>query len=282
MQLKAGDNLRLIAISDIHGCNAQLQRLLEKVKAQPEELLFLGDYVDSGPDSAKVLQRIAALERQGAAALLGNHDALFLDWLKGLEDIRYYCDVGGLNTINSFLSLLDIPPVDAFTICYNSRKEAEIRTLIQREFAAEIQFLATRPLYEKRDQFLFVHAGIDPEKGLLHTSKEQFLNIRESFIHRYQGEEFVVFGHTRTRRLHDTDHIYYGSNRVIGIDGGCAYGGQLNALIIHDECDELYVRRDEKWHTWHEQGADHERIIGRWRMNEVHVPSTSSKSLQVP
>ncbi len=269
--------MRWIAISDIHGCDAQLQQLLEKVKAQPEELLFLGDYVDSGPDSARVLRRVAGLERRGSVALLGNHDALFLDWLQGLEDIRYYCDVGGLNTINSFLSILGLPPVDAFSICFSSQKENEIRAVIQREFTTEIQFLSTRPLYEQREQLLFVHAGIHPENGLFQTSKEEFLNIRESFIHHYQGEEIVVFGHTRTRRLHGTDHIYRGSNRVIGIDGGCAYGGQLNALIIQDRrdkpsCIEMYDQKKKgvKWDAY-EHEVCQAWVTGKWQMMEVYV-----------
>lgn len=226
--------MRWIAVSDIHGCDEPLQQLLEKLSAKPEELLFLGDYVDSGPDSVAVLRRLMTFNRQGATVLLGNHDALLLDWLNGLEDISYYCDVGGLATINSFLSALELPPVDVFDIRFSRQKEHDIKTLIRREFAAELQFLATRPLYAQRGPFLFVHAGLHPDKGITGSTKAELLNIREPFIRHYRGESFIVFGHTRTRRLHGSDTVYYGANRVIGIDGGCAYGGQLNALIIRE------------------------------------------------
>nr|MBO2478923.1 hypothetical protein [Bacillota bacterium] len=231
---KQGKKMRWIAISDIHGCDDTLVHLLEKLQAKPEELLFLGDYVDSGPNSVAVLRRLMQLAEQGATVLLGNHDVLLMDWLNGVEDIAYYMDVGGMATINSFLAALELPPVDVFSLRFSRQKEKEIQSLIQREFAAELQFLANRPLYEVRGSFLFVHAGIHPDKGLAASRKEELLTIREEFIHHYRGDQFIVFGHTRTRRLHGTDHVYRGANRVIGIDGGCAYGGQLNALIIQD------------------------------------------------
>jgi len=87
--------MRLLAIGDVHGCSAALDRLLESLRLQAgDTLIFLGDYVDRGPDSAGVLDRLSALEAREdieLVALLGNHDQMMLearagkaqDWLHG-------------------------------------------------------------------------------------------------------------------------------------------------------------------------------------------------------
>jgi serine/threonine protein phosphatase 1 len=227
--------LRKIVISDIHGCAAELEQLLIKTKAQPEEVIFLGDYVDSGPDSIEVLDKVKEWCSQGACALLGNHDDLFLRWLEEKEIIFYYGGrVGGMATINSCLQRLGMDKVQYSELLYDEKKENQIRTIIQDSFQAEISFLQSLPLYKRDSALIFVHAGINPKKGLEKTTKVEFLNLREEFIHGYNNPEKVIFGHTPTRRIHHRDDVYFGSNSVIGIDGGCAFGGQLNALIINE------------------------------------------------
>lgn len=223
---------RIVAISDVHGCTEELSELLEKVSAHPRELILLGDYVDSGPDSAGAVRTVMTWVQEGAVALLGNHDELFLQWLQGVEELFYYGRVGGMKTINSFLRELGHQPVEYEELLRDREWEEEIRRSIREAFEAEIQFLAERPLTAQREGMLFVHAGIEPKKGLEKTRREQLLHIRDEFIYGYAGEQIVVFGHTRTRRIHGTDDVYFGPNRVIGIDGGCAFGGQLNALVV--------------------------------------------------
>lgn len=58
--------------------------------------------------------------------------------------------------------------------------------------------------------------------------------IRNEFHNGYSGEKVVVFGHTETKTLHGSEEcgVYFGSNRIIGIDGGAVYGGQLNCLEL--------------------------------------------------
>jgi serine/threonine protein phosphatase 1 len=221
-------------ISDIHGCAAELDKLLQKTKAQPEEVIFLGDYVDSGPDSIHVLDMVREWCSQGATALLGNHDDSFLRWLEEKEIIFYYGKIGGMATINSCLERLGIARIEYSQMLHDERKENEIRKIIQDRFHAQISFLQSRPLFKKDSEFIFVHAGINPKKGLEKTTKVEFLNLRDEFIYEYKNRETVIFGHTPTRRIHNQNNVYFGPNRVIGIDGGCAFGGQLNALMIND------------------------------------------------
>jgi serine/threonine protein phosphatase 1 len=170
----------------------------------------------------------------GAAALLGNHDELFLEWLAGHEDIFYYGRIGGLATINSFLAKMGLNSVGYTELLDDNGKEREIRRRIIESFQGEISFLKERPLFMESREMIFVHAGIDPKRGLHKSYRQELLNIRDEFIYHYDGERTVVFGHTRTRKIHGSDEVYFGENRIIGIDGGCAFGGQLNALIIED------------------------------------------------
>jgi serine/threonine protein phosphatase 1 len=226
--------LRQIVISDIHGCAGELDTLLQKTKARPEEVIFLGDYVDSGPDSIQVLDMVSEWCSQGTTALLGNHDDLFLQWLEEKEIIFYYGRIGGIATINSCLERLGMDRIEYSQLLHDESKENEIRKIIKDRFHAQISFLQSRPLFKKDSERIFVHAGINPKKGLEKTTKVEFLNLRDEFIYEYNDLETVIFGHTPTRRIHNQNNVFFGPNRVIGIDGGCAFGGQLNALIIND------------------------------------------------
>ena len=226
--------MRKIVISDIHGCLVELDQLLQKTNAKPEEIIFLGDYVDSGPDSVDVVDRVREWCRQGATALLGNHDDLFLRWLDDKEIIFYYGKIGGVATINSCLEKIGMATIEFSQLLHDSKKENEIRKTIRDSFPEQISFLQSLPLFKKEIDLIFVHAGINPKKGLEKTSKVEFLNLRDEFIYEYNGHETIIFGHTPTRRIHNQNNVYFGPNRVIGIDGGCAFGGQLNALIITD------------------------------------------------
>lgn len=225
--------LRRIAISDIHGCAAELEQLLKKTKAQPEEVIFLGDYVDSGPDSMEVLDMVQEWCSQGATALLGNHDDLFLHWLEEKENILYYGGRnGGMATINSCLRRLGMGQLGISQLMSDVRKENQIRKSIQDNFKEQISFIQSLPLVKKDSDLIFVHAGINPKYGLEKTTKLEFLHLRDEFIYEYNKPETVIFGHTPTRKIHNEDNVYFGPNRVIGIDGACAFGGQLNALMI--------------------------------------------------
>ncbi|MEH7335828.1 metallophosphoesterase [Neobacillus drentensis] len=226
--------MRKIVISDIHGCSTELDLLLHKSKAQPDEVIFLGDYIDSGPDSMGVVDKVIDWCGQGATALLGNHDDLFLRWLDDKEIIFYYGKIGGMATINSCLQRLGMDTVEYSQLLHDQIKENEVRDTIKDCFRKQIFFLQSLPLYKKEPELIFVHAGINPKKGLEKTTKVEFLNLRDEFIYEYKGCETIIFGHTPTRRLHNHNNVYFGPNRVIGIDGGCAFGGQLNALIITD------------------------------------------------
>ena len=95
--------MRILALGDVHGCSVALDALLAIVRPAPEDLLIaLGDYVDRGPDSAGVLDRLIALFEKGRLiALRGNHDEMMLQARQG-DDPRMWLACGGRATLESY------------------------------------------------------------------------------------------------------------------------------------------------------------------------------------
>ena len=102
---KMGDSGRLIAIGDIHGCLPALETVLAAITPEPQDtLVLLGDYVDRGPQSREVIERVLALKQQcRAVPLLGNHDEMMLQVCTGQRQ-RYieWLLFGGSATLQSY------------------------------------------------------------------------------------------------------------------------------------------------------------------------------------
>jgi serine/threonine protein phosphatase 1 len=95
--------MRILAIGDIHGCLNALDALLEVVAPAPDDLLImLGDYVDRGPDSRGVLDRLIEMQaRWRVVPLRGNHDEMMLDVRDG-QDASLWLNCGGRQTLLSY------------------------------------------------------------------------------------------------------------------------------------------------------------------------------------
>src|SRR5829696_6973508 len=95
---------RTIAIGDIHGCSAAFDALLDAIRPRPEDtIVTLGDYIDRGPDSRGVLDRLIDLGRRcRLVPLLGNHDEMLLDVRSGKYPIDWLLDIGGTATLASY------------------------------------------------------------------------------------------------------------------------------------------------------------------------------------
>jgi serine/threonine protein phosphatase 1 len=209
---------RLLCVGDIHGCAAELERLLASVDPRPEDrLVFLGDYVDRGSASADTVTYLCGLGRALPATvfLRGNHEEMFLDFLGlGGANKEAFFSNGGCQTLTSYgLGKLDRPP-----------SAAAARALVPDE---HVDFLTQLELQHAADGFAFVHAGVRPGVPLAAQRREDLLWIREEFLlvdHRL--DETVVFGHTPYRE------VWFGAPRKIGLDTGCVYGGRLSCLDL--------------------------------------------------
>src|SRR5437588_8450863 len=95
---------RTIAVGDVHGCSAALAALVRAIDlTELDTLVFLGDYIDRGPDSRGVLEQVIALaERCVVVPLLGNHEEMLLAALEGQSDLHYWLNFGGMATLASY------------------------------------------------------------------------------------------------------------------------------------------------------------------------------------
>ncbi|AMM44799.1 putative metallophosphoesterase [Bacillus phage SP-15] len=221
-------NKRLLVISDIHGEYDMFVRLLDKVKYNPQtcQLMLLGDFVDKGPKSREVIELVMKLVAGGAKASLGNHELSFLRWLQG-DRSRFHS-----STSSTFRSYV-------YTSGNARRKYTrfeldEGRRYILKRYKHHVNFLKSLPYYFEDDEHVYVHAGFDSSSDdwRKNTKTDDFVWIRERFYNNPTNEEKItVFGHTKCRRLHDSDDPWFDGDKI-GIDGGASEQGQLNCLEI--------------------------------------------------
>lgn len=236
---------RTLAISDIHGERHLLDRLLEHIGYDPvcDQLVLLGDYVDRGAESMQTLERVMELCAEGAVALKGNHEDLMLRALDGggEEDWkRWIVRNGGTATLESYGFTDKALRVE---LGENYRRPELKSEILERHLA----FVRDLDLYYETDSFIFVHAGVPPGLTAAEADPSDLIWIREEFHRGYDGDKTVIFGHTPTSGLHgdpDNHNVYYGANRIVGIDGGAVFGGQLNAIAI-ESGETFYVKNDK-------------------------------------
>lgn len=202
------NNQRLLAIGDIHGCLDELTSLIQMVSPEPSDtLVFLGDYVNRGPDSKGVVEYLLDLQKEFQAVfLLGNHDKMFLDYID--RQAPSFMLNGGAETLNSY------SPDSPFQI-----PDSHL------SFFRKLQ-----PLHET-DDFIFVHAGLRPQVSLQDQKINDLLWIRDEFLNSdYDWGKTIVYGHTISPKP-------VISPKRIGIDTGCSFSfeqlkGQLTCMNV--------------------------------------------------
>ncbi len=204
---------RTIAIGDIHGCLAALSTLIDAIAPGPEEtLVTLGDYIDRGPHSRGVIDRLLALARQcRLIPLLGNHEELLLESLRDITNLRRWLAVGGADTLRSYGWVSGGP-----------RKA--LADWIPRQHR---DFLAGCRPYHETPSHLFVHAGYVAELPL-HQQPGEALRWRVTAagtaLPHCSGKVAVV-GHTPQWSGEVLDLGF-----LVCIDTNCHRGGWLTAL----------------------------------------------------
>jgi serine/threonine protein phosphatase 1 len=128
---------RTIAVGDIHGCAKALDALIDAVDPVAEDrLILLGDYIDRGPDSRGVVDRVLDLEgRCQLITLMGNHELMLLEALEQINGLSFWLSYGGQQTVDSYGGQLDSIPAD------------------------HLDFLRRCRFFYETDSHLFVHAN---------------------------------------------------------------------------------------------------------------------------
>jgi serine/threonine protein phosphatase 1 len=206
---------RIIAIGDIHGCFDALVALIDAIQPTPQDTLIpLGDYIDRGPASNQVLDRLIRLAKScKLVPLLGNHEEMLLDALKDISHLRKWLECGGSTTLRS----------------YGWAPGSTRRALKDWIPNAHLQFLANcLPFYET-DSHIFVHGGVLPELPMNQQPREALLwkvtNAQTATPH--DSGQTVVVGHTSQLSGEVLDLGF-----LINIDTNCHRGGYLTALDI--------------------------------------------------
>lgn len=222
---------RVYAIGDIHGCADLLDELLGRIEADDAErgaaetsIVLLGDLVDRGPDSARVIDRLIALVdvRPGTRFLLGNHEEIFLGALDGEpKALRLFCRIGGRETVLSY------------GMAAAEYERLDYEELVNR--LGQIVPPAHRAFFERFEDMIvigdyaFVHAGVRPDTPLDQQRGGDLRWIRDPFLdHRSRLGKMIVHGHTITGAVETRPHR-------IGIDTGAYTTGRLTALGLEGD-----------------------------------------------
>ena len=211
--------MRTYVIGDIHGCVDELARLLDSLPLEPSDhLVFLGDYIDRGPDSKAVVSHLIQRRDVGGAEMIflkGNHEDMFLSYLgfPGSHGDMFLYN-GGAATLAS----------------YGAAPNHAAPDILRLLPPAHLKFFNELKRHHIIGGFLCVHAGINPAKPLDEQAEEEMLWIRDDFIlSRHDLPYTVLFGHSPQEDV--LFHLPY----KIGLDTGLVYGNRLSCLELEEK-----------------------------------------------
>lgn len=201
---------RLIAIGDIHGCDVALRSLIKAIAPdKSDKLVLLGDYVDRGPDSKRVIDLLVELrKRTQLVPLMGNHEEMMLGVLSGELNHAMWLRHGGLSTLDSYNfngDLQFLPP-------------------------EHTEFLQSLVDYHEEDGYFFTHASYAPDLPLSEQPVEElrWRSLRDGIPPPHISGKTAIVGHTANL---DGNCVDFG--HLICIDTHCYGGGFLTALDVH-------------------------------------------------
>ena len=223
------DGIRIYAVGDVHGRSDLLQRRLAAIDADCKQrpvrrpiTVFVGDYIDRGPDSRNVLDLLLRWQHFHEAIFLrGNHETFLPRFLTDPQSLNEWRQYGGLETLLSYGLKPSINP-DVTEQTELAKKFAET---LPRE---HLDFLQTLELTFSCGDFVFVHAGVRPSIPIHQQAEDDLLWIRDDFLNWEQPfERFVVHGHT------PVDEPDLRLNRI-NIDTGAYATGRLTCVVIEN------------------------------------------------
>ena len=200
---------RTIAIGDIHGCSAALDALLDAIRPRPEDTFVpLGDYINRGPDTRGVLDRLIDLSRRcRLVPILGNHDQKLLEARSGVHPTTWL-GMGGLATLDSYGPGRDIALIPE----------------------AHFEFLDGCLDFHETHAHIFVHANYFTDLPMAEqpVGMLRWESLRDTTPGPHESGKAVIVGHTsqKTGEILDLGHLKC-------IDTYCHGGGWLTALEVN-------------------------------------------------
>lgn len=190
--------MKRYVIGDVHGCHVELEELLNRIDEHANDdykIIFVGDYVDRGPDVKKVVDKVMRMQRQGHVALMGNHEDMILS-----GEFTYAEET--LRSFNSFF--MELP-----------------------EYVTN--WMRSLPKYYEDDTIIVAHAGVHP--GLTMDDQPDSYLMWYRYPDGLSANLSKHFYHGHTPRL---GKIEQASDRT-NVDTACIYGGHLTAAIVGDD-----------------------------------------------
>ncbi|RMF40528.1 MAG: serine/threonine protein phosphatase [Planctomycetota bacterium] len=198
---------RLIAIGDIHGCSQALDLVLQAIAPEPDDTIVgLGDFIDRGPDSKGVIDRMIHLgQRCNLVAIQGNHEEMMLEVVRDGRPYHRWIQYGGVDTLDSYGFGGDLSVIGPDHMAF---------------FESMVDF------FEADDHF-FVHANYDPNLPLEATDPYtlRWKKLTESTPGPHFSGRRAIVGHT-----HDRAGEIFDIGHLVCIDTYCYGGGWLTAL----------------------------------------------------
>ena len=196
---------RVLVIGDIHGMYEKLIMLMEKIQFDPEEdlLVFLGDYIDRGPDSVRCLQYVYDFQHahpDSVVCLLGNHEVMMSSYL--------------MQKRSSY---------NTFELDKDKREEL-------------VEWATNLPIRFQYQEFFFCHAGVDPDVPLPAQTEFDMLWRRQQWWEQYRGEETIVVGHTPIQKIKkktkSVKPLFLPNNIIMCDTGAYMPGGKLSCVDV--------------------------------------------------
>ena len=228
--------MNIFAIGDIHGCIKLLVTLQDKIFNYPEYnkdedlLLYLGDYIDRGLSSKDVINHILQLQTEGIKSifLMGNHEQFMTDFLfNKINNLSNWLMNGADQTFKSY----DIEVAEFIKDGFADDKIDKLRNIFLSKLMKEhVYFFNNFKLTYIMGDYLFVHAGINPEKSLSEQNKMDFLWSRSDkfFDKNFKFEKIIVHGHSPEKEVVNFPYR-------INVDTGSFFSGKLSCVCLNDK-----------------------------------------------
>ena len=228
--------MNIFAIGDIHGCIKQLVTLKDKIFNYPQYnkeedlLLYLGDYIDRGPSSKDVIDHMLQLQTEGIKSifLMGNHEQFMIDFLfNKINNLNNWIMNGADQTFKSY----NIEVAEFIKDGFEDDNIDKLRDIFLSKLTKEhVYFFKNLELTYTMGDYLFVHAGINPEKPLSEQNKMDFLWSRSDkfFDKNFEFEKIIVHGHSPEKEVVNFPYR-------INVDTGSFFSGKLSCVCVNDK-----------------------------------------------
>ena len=222
---------RTFVIADIHGCFKTLKALIETqlMPTAEDNFIFLGDYIDRGPDSKSVINYLIYIKDtfKNSVFLRGNHEQMFLDAQISIPAHERWISNGGKEVM----------------VSYGLKNHSQVPYHVQ-------EFISNTFYYFQDEKYIFVHAGLNHLAENPLKDYNSMMWIRDSLITEHlTGGRIIVHGHTPTDLTTIKEQVNSSStNFKICLDNGCVFKGQRtglgNLLAYETHSNTLYIQQN--------------------------------------